>query len=146
MTWSPVPESFINAGKGEVWDFIRKKYVRLTPEEGVRQSLLHTLVNVYRYPPALIAVEKKITCGGQTKRFDLALYAKSGEPLLLAECKAPFVAINAFCILQTGVYNSALAARYLLLTNGKELFLMDTALTKIFTQPLPFSTLVAHLT
>jgi hypothetical protein len=144
MTWAPVPESFINAAKGEVWDFIRKKYVRLTPEEGVRQTLLHTLVKIYRYPPALIALEKKITCSGKTKRFDLALYAKTGEPLLLAECKSPSVAINASCILQAGFYNSFLAARYLLITNGRQLFLIDTALTKIFTHPLPFSALVAH--
>jgi hypothetical protein len=144
MTWAPVPESFINAAKGEVWDFIRKKYVRLTPEEGVRQTLLHTLVKIYRYPPALIALEKKITCGGKTKRFDLVLYANAGGPLLLAECKGPSVAINTSSILQAAVYNSALAARYLLLTNGKQLLLMDTALTKIFTHPLPFSTLVAH--
>ncbi|MDR0794087.1 MAG: type I restriction enzyme HsdR N-terminal domain-containing protein, partial [Chitinophagaceae bacterium] len=42
----------------EIWDFIRKKWVRLTPEEWVRQNFLQYLTLTKKYPASLIAVEK----------------------------------------------------------------------------------------
>ena len=41
-----------------IFDIIRKKYVSLTPEEWVRQHIIHYLIEEKKYPPSLIGVEK----------------------------------------------------------------------------------------
>lgn len=63
---------------------IRKRWVAITPEEEVRQSLIQKMVSELGYPKGLISVEKKIG----DRRFDLVCYSKSAQPLLLVECKA----------------------------------------------------------
>ena len=45
------------AGKLFIWDEIRKKSVKLTPEEWVRQHFVHYLVKQKNYPLALVANE-----------------------------------------------------------------------------------------
>lgn len=47
-------------GVVSIYDIIRKKYVVLTPEEWVRQHMVHYLIGSRSYPAALIAVEKEI--------------------------------------------------------------------------------------
>lgn len=47
-----------------IYDIIRKKYVALTPEEWVRQHVIHYLIEQRNYPAALIAVEKAIDLYG----------------------------------------------------------------------------------
>ncbi|MCQ2331483.1 MAG: type I restriction enzyme HsdR N-terminal domain-containing protein, partial [Paludibacteraceae bacterium] len=42
-------------GKDYILCAWRHRYVRLTPEEWVRQQFLHTLVEQYGYPESLIA-------------------------------------------------------------------------------------------
>ena len=49
-----------NENKQLIFDIIRKKYVALTPEEWVRQHVIHFLVNEKGFPTSLIAVEKEI--------------------------------------------------------------------------------------
>ena len=39
-----------------IFDIIRKKYVVLTPEEWVRQHVVHFLTGVKNYPVALLSV------------------------------------------------------------------------------------------
>ena len=46
-----------------VYDSIRKRWVVLTPEEHVRQLLIHYLVQEMKYPAGMIAVEKQIMVG-----------------------------------------------------------------------------------
>ncbi len=45
-----------HSGNIEIFDSIRKKYVKNTPEEWVRQHLLRYLVEEKNYPASLIAV------------------------------------------------------------------------------------------
>ena len=40
-----------------IFDILRKKYIFLTPEEWVRQNLIHHLIQDHHYPKALIKVE-----------------------------------------------------------------------------------------
>ena len=47
----------INKNKEQIFCEWRKRWVRLTPEEWVRQQLLHRLVEQLGYPASLIAVE-----------------------------------------------------------------------------------------
>ena len=72
----------------QIFDIIRKKYVRLTPEEWVRQHLLHFLVKERKFPETLLSVEKKLLINQLEKRTDVVMYSNSLQPLLLAECKA----------------------------------------------------------
>jgi hypothetical protein len=44
-------------GKQMIFDPLRRKYVRLTPEEWVRQNFINYLVHEGSYPPGLIGVE-----------------------------------------------------------------------------------------
>lgn len=112
--------------KGEnrnyIFDIIRKKYVVLTPEEWVRQHLVHHLIQAAGCSPALIAVEKGLLVNGRKKRFDVLVYHPTGYPILLAECKAPNMPVDEGTFAQAAVYNKVLGVKHLLITNGIALF------------------------
>ncbi|WP_397547458.1 type I restriction enzyme HsdR N-terminal domain-containing protein [Rhodothermus marinus] len=105
---------------GQVYllDPLRRRWVRLTPEEWVRQHLAQYLVQALKCPPSLVALEASFTDQGMGRRADLVVYDRAGRPLLLAECKAPTVPITQEVIEQAGRYNRVIGARYLLVTNG----------------------------
>ena len=96
----------------------RHRWVRLTPEEWVRQQLLHRLVSEYGYPASLIAVEKAITVGEAKKRCDAVVYDSAMQPLVLIECKAETVPLTQKTLDQAITYNRKLNVPYLLLYNG----------------------------
>ncbi len=102
----------------EVWDVVRKKWVVLTPEEWVRQHLLHFLATERGWSLALMAVEKTLRYNSLTRRADLVAFNSSMQPLLLAECKAPDVVINQSVLDQAALYNRAMNVNYILVTNG----------------------------
>lgn len=101
-----------------IFDFIRKKYVALTPEEWVRQHVVHYLVEVKGYPPALVAVEREIDLYGLRRRFDIVVFDRKGNPWLVVECKAPSVELTQKVFDQAFRYNITLAAPYVAVTNG----------------------------
>ncbi len=101
-----------------VFDIIRRKYVVMTPEEQVRQYLLHYLVNHLKYPPGLLAVETLVKINGLNQRADVVAYNRKGEPALIAECKAPEVKIDNSVFEQAARYNLKLGVKHLLITNG----------------------------
>ncbi len=99
----------------------RRKYVTATPEEYVRQTFLHALVEQFGYPQSLIGVEVPIAVGaGVDKRCDAVVYSRSLQPLMLIEFKAPEVAITQTTLDQAAVYNTTVHAPYLILANGKQ--------------------------
>lgn len=102
----------------KVFDPIRKKYVALTPEEAVRQQFIHFLSTERGVPQSLIAVEGSLTLNGMQKRFDILVYNRNGNALLLVECKAPTVKINNNTFEQIARYNLSLKVPYLVVTNG----------------------------
>lgn len=102
----------------QVWDFIRRRWVALQPEEVVRQRLLRWLIEEKGVPPVLIGVEKQIRYYSLNKRFDVAVFDRLGKAWLLCECKAPDVPLGENACLQLLRYNSTLGAPWLLVTNG----------------------------
>ena len=104
-------------GKELIFDDFRKLWVRLTPEEWVRQNMLQYLVQVKKYPASLIAIEKEIALGELKKRFDIVVY-KGSKPWMIIECKEMNVVLNGSAIKQVLNYNITLQATFLVITNG----------------------------
>lgn len=104
-------------GKELIFDDLRKLWVRLTPEEWVRQNMLQYLVQVKKYPASLIAIEKEIALGELRKRFDILVY-KASKPWMVIECKEMNVALNGAVIKQVLNYNITLQTDFLIVTNG----------------------------
>ncbi|GHV63797.1 restriction endonuclease subunit R [Bacteroidia bacterium] len=101
-----------------IYDIIRKKYIVLTPEEWVRQHVIHYLIDVKHYPAALIAVEREIELNGLKRRYDIVCYNKLANPVLIVECKAPSITLSQTTFDQAFEYNTILNAKYVLITNG----------------------------
>lgn len=103
----------------QIFDFLRRRWLTLTPEEWVRQHFTHYLVEHLGYPPALLANEVSITVGGVPRRCDSILYDNAGgRPRLICEYKAPTVEITQAVFTQIQSYNSVLRADYLIVSNG----------------------------
>lgn len=101
-----------------VFDVVRKKYVRLQPEEWVRQHCIHYLNQEKGYPLGRMLVEREIRVGPVRKRVDIAVCGDRGEIDLLVECKAPEVALTQEVFDQIARYNMALGSPLLMVTNG----------------------------
>ena len=101
-----------------IFDIVRKKYEIVTPEEWVRQHVVHFLLKEKNYPISLIAIEKQLKINKRVKRTDIIVYNKQGTPEILIECKAPSVKINQKTFDQIAKYNRTLNAEYLMVTNG----------------------------
>ena len=107
-------------GKEQIFCEWRHRWVRLTPEEWIRQQLLHRMVNEGAYPASLIAVEQAITVGDVRKRCDAVVYDSAMQPLVLIECKAETVSLTQKTLDQAITYNRKLNVPYLLLCNGAQ--------------------------
>ena len=59
-----------------IFDFLRRRYVRLTPEEWVRQHFVHFMVEHRHYPASLLANEVSLHLGDKVLRADTILYNK----------------------------------------------------------------------
>lgn len=105
-----------------IYDIVRKKEVVLTPEEWVRQHIVHYLIEEKKYPISLIALEKKLTLNGLTKRTDILVFNRQGTPEILIECKATNIKISQDTFDQIAQYNMNLNATYLMVSNGLEHF------------------------
>lgn len=104
-------------GNHFIFDDIRKKYLRLTPEEWVRQNFVKYLIDEKKYPASLIVIEKGLKLNELTKRADVLIY-KDSNPILLVECKAPTVKISQDTFDQISRYNLTFKVPYLMVTNG----------------------------
>ena len=101
-----------------IFDIIRKKYVVLTPEEWVRQHVLHYVINELNYPKSIIAVEKQVQVNKMNKRFDILIFNSQGHPDIIIECKSYKFPINQEAFDQIARYNLQLNARFLMVSNG----------------------------
>lgn len=119
LNFPPIGARFSGlAANPQIFDIVRKKFVDLTPEEWVRQHLVHFLVHQQGYPISLIGVEKQLKLNNTLKRTDVVVYNNSLTPLMLAECKANSVALTQQTVDQALRYNIPLQVPYVLLTNG----------------------------
>ncbi|MBD2700843.1 type I restriction enzyme HsdR N-terminal domain-containing protein [Spirosoma sp. BT702] len=105
-------------GKVYIFDSLRRKYVRLSPEEWVRQHIVNLLLTHFAYPKALIRTEGGLELNQTQKRTDVVVFDREGRPFLVVECKAPHVTITQQVIDQVTRYNYIHRAPYLVLSNG----------------------------
>jgi hypothetical protein len=109
-------------GKEFIFDECRRKWIRLTSEEWVRQNFLQYLLQTKKYPASLIAVEKEIRLGELKKRFDILIYNAQHQPWLMVECKAMEEPLQDDVLHQVLRYNIAVPVPYLVITNGAASF------------------------
>ncbi len=101
-----------------IFDRFRKKYIKLTPEEWVRQNLLSYLVEERGFPSSRIVVEKALFVNNLYKRADFLVYDSYNRPLLLAECKSYLIELTNDVFSQISSYNIHFKVEYLLVSNG----------------------------
>lgn len=72
----------------------RKKEVKLTPEEAVRQLYLYKLIHDYHYPESRIELEAPIHFGREIRRADIIITDKDRPmvPYIIVELKKPKLA------------------------------------------------------
>lgn len=108
-------------GRHTIFDEVRKKWVRFTPEEWVRQNFIQYLLQTKKYPASIIAVEKEIKLGDLKKRCDIVVY-KDHLPWMIVECKEQDVELTDAVVQQVLRYNIKLDVAYLVITNGSNSF------------------------
>ncbi|MCC2545326.1 type I restriction enzyme HsdR N-terminal domain-containing protein [Hymenobacter sp. BT175] len=123
LTLPPFGHKLTQSGQNVmIWDGLRRKYVVLTPEEWVRQHVVHYLADHLGYPRSLLSLERGHAYNQRRKRTDLCAFGPNGRVLLLVECKAATVRIDATVAHQAATYNQTIGAPLLLLTNGVQHF------------------------
>lgn len=109
-------------GSRMILDTLRRKFVRLTPEEWVRQNFVRYLIHEGGYPPGLMGIEVMFRYNTMKKRADILVHNRMGEPVLIVECKSPEINISDFyedkVYDQIGGYNLGLKVPFAIVTNG----------------------------
>lgn len=119
--------------KQQLLCFVRKEWAAATPEEIIRQRLLHQMVEILGYPLSHLVLEKElgqlphlqgIASNLPVRRTDIVCFGKGIHPLhdlyplLVIECKA--VAITPKAFNQVIGYNYYVQAPYVALANLEE--------------------------
>ena len=70
---------------------VRKKEIKLTPEEVVRQLYVLSLMEDYGYPVSRMVLEYEVTFGREKKRADIVIFDKvhTETPFIIVELKKP---------------------------------------------------------
>lgn len=113
--------SFHITGRGDsevIFDPVRRRYVKLTPEEWVRQNFMQYLIREGGYPPGLMGVEIMFRMNRLRRRTDILIHTRNGEPVMIVECKSPDVPLNDEVFDQISTYNMKYRIPYLVVTNG----------------------------
>jgi hypothetical protein len=105
-------------GNEMILDTVRRKYVKFTPEEWVRQNFLQYLIHEGKYPSGLLGVEVMFRFNKLRRRVDILVHNRSGEPVMIVECKSPDVKIDEKVFDQIVCYNIGLKVPYIVVTNG----------------------------
>ena len=102
-----------------IWCIAREKWLILTPEEMVRQTVVLHLIDM-GYSVKHITAERQIVYNQMRKRYDVAVSDKQGNIHILVECKEPGTRLSDDTLRQASVYNLALGGKYLWITNGHD--------------------------
>jgi hypothetical protein len=124
----------------QLFCYIRKRWIKATPEEKIRQFLIKQMVEKLQYPPNYFIMEKGLNqmphldkaCLNSLpfRRIDLIVLAKNLHPqyplypLLLIECKA--IKITQKAIRQVMGYNHFLGACFVAVINQVETHLYSS--------------------
>jgi type I site-specific restriction endonuclease len=101
-----------------IFDILRKKSVRLTPEEWVRQHLIRYLIDCRQYPKSMIKVESGLKYNRLLKRSDILVFGQDGTPFMVIECKSPDSKLDDKVIHQVAAYSRSLKVKYIGVSNG----------------------------
>jgi hypothetical protein len=93
-------------------------WLLLTPEEWVRRHVVEWLTGTKGVVETDVVQEFPVLVEGMPQRADIVVHDGGGERVLLVECKAPGVKIDAAVLDQAVRYNAVVRARHLMLTNG----------------------------
>lgn len=107
----------------KIFDPVRKKWLIATPEELIRQNWINLLHIEDGYPFSFLSVEKKFKVHKLEKRYDIVAYNHLSEPYILIECKSQSTKIHQKYFEQAAIYNIAIKAPYLVITNGIQTFI-----------------------
>lgn len=106
-----------------IWDPLRKKSVRNTPEEAVRQWFISVLHEGMRVPEHMMGSEVAFRHGAKQYRADILVYDRSARPIMIVECKKPQVELDQEVVDQAIRYNNELDVRFIVITNGAKTFM-----------------------
>ena len=109
-------------GRLFIWDFVRRRWVTLTPEEWVRQHFSRWMTEHLGYPMARLGHEISLELNGMQRRADAVFYDREGRPLVIVEFKAPHIAISQKTFDQISRYNMVMQVPYLIISNGMQHF------------------------
>ena len=126
---------------------IRKKRIVLTPEEWVRQHVVHFLIQERNFPLSMVVVEKSIRYNGLIKRWDIIAYNNALKPMLLIECKRTTVPIDSSTLHQAAAYQKIVQSEKIILTNGLQIEVIDPSINlevKSGLEAIPFYTSNSH--
>jgi len=101
-----------------IFDPLRRRFVKLTPEEWVRQNFIQYLIDRGKYPLGLIGVEILYSSNKLKKRTDILVHDRRGKPVMIVECKADDVSLEDIVFEQIVTYNRKYKVPYLVVTNG----------------------------
>ena len=113
-----LPPAQIKRKEDKIWERIRKKYIKSTPEEEVRQRFISYLIDHLGYPEGRMVSEYKVVYNGMNKRCDIAIFNADMKCQVIVECKAPKIKITEDTFYQIAKYAFVLKAPILILTNG----------------------------
>ncbi|MGQ9620585.1 MAG: type I restriction enzyme HsdR N-terminal domain-containing protein [Bacteroidales bacterium] len=105
-------------GEEMIFDIIRRKFVRLTPEEWVRQNFIRYLAEDGNYPAGLMGVEVSFSVNRLKKRADILVHNREGKPVMIIECKSYDMPLDEKVFDQIVTYNMNFRVPYLVVTNG----------------------------
>jgi hypothetical protein len=109
--------------KQTIWDPLRRKDVRLTPEERVRQWFIGLLSNSLDVPLHMMMSETGFKLGDKQFRADILVYDRTASPLMVVECKRPEVDLTPDVLDQAIRYNMVLNVKWIVITNGNRTFI-----------------------
>lgn len=103
-----------------------------TPEEAVRQRVIHHLIDKAGVPSNLISSEYLLSKvdGQSNKRADIVVWTED-KPLLVMELKAAHIELTENVLEQVISYNEILKARYVGISNGNNIRLFEVGITNI---------------
>ncbi|MFH1549015.1 MAG: N-6 DNA methylase [Planctomycetota bacterium] len=128
----PAPQPYakpdqIRIRGNEIFSPLRQKWVRLTPEERVRQEYLRVLIEEYGYKPGQIEEEVSVTGRGSgDARADFLIWRtpearnRQEHALIVVECKADNVTISLKDYAQGANYAQYEHARFFVTHNHRE--------------------------
>ena len=87
-----IPQKISTVPEGKLIDYVDGKIRSDTPEEYVRQTIEHRLVEEHMYPPVQIAIEYGLKVGSKKPRADIVIWEKAAEQTqdnvkIIIECK-----------------------------------------------------------